>query len=280
MSAPINRSRSRTSRSPAARRSARPTATAGTCGSTPAPTLLLDHVRVTDGLALRGGGIAMTTGTRVTITRSLIDNNVTTGSTGAPSREGGALIVLGNPQLAANVLQISDSTIADNDSSQGPGIVLRGNSADSAVLDRVTIARNVAGTNSVGAGIGNPGRGERQDRIIDRRLQHRRRHAGAMRCATHEHRREHRHGDVLRLLGARRSVLHRPADQRSVDRGRRRDASLDDPGDEPRRGHRAELQPGRSTRPLAPAGQILRLRGLRVRSGGGHRDYGRPQQPR
>ena len=64
--------------------------------------------------------------------------------------------MLGDARLAPNTLQISDSTIAFNRAGQGPGILLLGNPADVLTLDRVTIARNPAGSNSYGAGVGNP----------------------------------------------------------------------------------------------------------------------------
>jgi len=115
-------------------------------------TVTLDHARVTAGKALRGGGIGIAAGANVTITRSVIDNNIAQFASGVTSGDAGAILAVGG-RTAAFKLQISDSTIAKNQASQGAGIVLGGNAANTTTLDRVTIARNAAGSNSLGSGV-------------------------------------------------------------------------------------------------------------------------------
>jgi hypothetical protein len=115
--------------------------------------LTLDHVRVTGGTALRGGGIAMQPASTLTIAQSLIDHNTATFASGVTSGDAGALLSVGNAKLAGNVLNISDTTIAQNNASQGAGIELTNNAANQTTLNRVTIAFNSGGTNELGNGV-------------------------------------------------------------------------------------------------------------------------------
>jgi hypothetical protein len=115
--------------------------------------LTLDHVRVTGGTALRGGGIAMQAASTLTIAQSLIDHNTATFASGVTSGDAGALLSVGNAKLAGNVLNISDTTIAQNNASQGAGIELTNNAANQTTLNRVTIAFNSGGTNELGNGV-------------------------------------------------------------------------------------------------------------------------------
>ena len=155
-------------------------------------TLVLDHVRLTQGNALRGGGLGMRTGSSVTITRSLLDTN-------NASNDGGALLSLGAAGAPGNVLRMSDSTVAANTALSGAGIVLSGNPNNATALDRVTIARNPAGTNSLGRRRVRRRRRVGEDRRLDHRGQHRRRRADQLRRQAHDDRRQHRGRVALRV---------------------------------------------------------------------------------
>ena len=114
--------------------------------------LTLDHVRVTGGSALRGGGLAIGPATNVTITQSLIDGNDTQSVAGVPSDDGGAIYSQGDAKVAGNVLAISDSTIYNNTAGSASGLELTANPANTTTLNRVTIAGNAAATGT-GAGV-------------------------------------------------------------------------------------------------------------------------------
>jgi hypothetical protein len=118
--------------------------------------LTLDHVRLTHGVALRGGGLGVAGGARVTLSRSLLDDNVAVRAAGGPSGDGGGLISLGDGPPTGPALRISDTTIARNRAVAGSGLVMRGNAAAVAALDRVTIADNTARSASLGAGVAVP----------------------------------------------------------------------------------------------------------------------------
>ncbi len=72
--------------------------------------MTLTRVRVAGGSAPRGGGIATAGSTALTISRSLIDGNIATGT--ANSDLGGGLYVEG--QTSATAVTIQDSTFTAN----------------------------------------------------------------------------------------------------------------------------------------------------------------------
>jgi hypothetical protein len=117
-------------------------------------TLTLDHVRVTNGAAGEGGGIANVNGT-MTIRSSLIDGNDLTGNDS--DGDGGGILNIG--LTSPGVLTVRDSTIAGNVATNvGGGISSRaGQSSTTTTLERVTVARNdsssgVGGLAFAGAG--------------------------------------------------------------------------------------------------------------------------------
>ena len=105
-------------------------------------TVLLDHVRVTNGLAPNGGGIANEIGS-MTIRNSLVDTN-----------QGGGIFSLGGN--APSSVIVHDSTIALN--TIGPGIELaQAGQPSTGRLERVTVARNSSGSDPGGIALGAPG---------------------------------------------------------------------------------------------------------------------------
>jgi hypothetical protein len=93
-------------------------------------TVLLDHVRVTNGLAPNGGGIANEIGS-MTIRYSLIDTN-----------PGGGIFSLGGN--APSSLIVHDSTVALNTGAGGIRLVEAGQPSTGR-LERVTVVRNQSG---------------------------------------------------------------------------------------------------------------------------------------
>jgi hypothetical protein len=103
-------------------------------------TVILDHVRVTNGSALSGGGVANRNGSMV-IAYSLIDHNQALTGGG----DGGGIINFGGDGGAAALLTVVDSTIASNTARLVGGIIQYGNVGDSTTLQDVTLARNQTG---------------------------------------------------------------------------------------------------------------------------------------
>src|SRR3954447_10990945 len=115
-------------------------------------TVLIDHSRITQGKALRGGGIGIQFGT-VQLTKSLIDNNQAVSAAGVPSGDGGGIAVLGSATSgAAGTLTLTDSTVFHNSASVAAGIAVRGSATNQATLTRSTIAANTA-SSTPGAGV-------------------------------------------------------------------------------------------------------------------------------
>jgi hypothetical protein len=116
--------------------------------------LLLDHVRITRGVALRGGGIAARGGV-LEIRHSLIDNNEARASQQTTTADGGGILSapLGAAAPGVETLTISDSTIAFNTARVSAGIMVADNPSGATTLTRVTVAHNTAPAN-VGGGIG------------------------------------------------------------------------------------------------------------------------------
>lgn len=109
--------------------------------------LELDRVRVRDGRAGAGGGVANLGGTLV-ITRSVIDHNAAT-STGGLEEGGGVY----SASVIADALVVNDSTIAYNTARAGAGVAIddtSGGQARAGVLERVTLARNRASETAPG----------------------------------------------------------------------------------------------------------------------------------
>jgi hypothetical protein len=106
-------------------------------------TVLLDHVRVRNGQAYSGGGIANRNGA-MTIRNSLIDHNQALFGGG----DGGAIINFGGNGGAAASLVMKDTTVAFNSANLAGGIISRGNTANTLAFESVTLAYNNA--NSVG----------------------------------------------------------------------------------------------------------------------------------
>ena len=113
--------------------------------------LELDHVRITDGIAARGGGIATGGGGSLIVRHSLIDNNEARFTGQVPSSgDGGGLLMTStdNPQT----LEVSDTTIAFNRASRGAGVLAERQDGNETTLQRVTIADNAA-TGARGGGL-------------------------------------------------------------------------------------------------------------------------------
>jgi CSLREA domain-containing protein len=110
--------------------------------------LLASEIRVTGGRAANGAGIALRGGT-AQIASSLIDGNETTtvGGTG-----GGILAAPLGPTSTAATLVLFDSTVTDNQASNGAGIATTTNAANTTTLERVTVAYNRS-TGSAGGGL-------------------------------------------------------------------------------------------------------------------------------
>lgn len=102
--------------------------------------VILDHVRVTNGSALSGGGVANRNGSMV-IAFSLIDHNQALTGGG----DGGGIINFGGDGGAPAQLTLIDSTVASNAARLVGGIIQYGNPADSTTLRDVTMARNLTG---------------------------------------------------------------------------------------------------------------------------------------
>ena len=104
---------------------------------------MLDHVRVTNGTAGEGGGVANVSYGRLAVTHSLIDHNAAD-STDA-SEVGGGIY---SDSFWNGALVITDSTIAYNTAASGAGIAVAyaGEASPdiTAELDGVTLARNFA----------------------------------------------------------------------------------------------------------------------------------------
>jgi hypothetical protein len=98
---------------------------------------ILDHVRVTDGHAIRGGGVA-NQGRALGVNASTIDGNVATNDGGgiANTSTGSSLLV--------------NSTVAFNTAAGGAGVSATGTTG--ATLTNVTLARNTGGGLSMGTG--------------------------------------------------------------------------------------------------------------------------------
>jgi hypothetical protein len=112
-------------------------------------SVTLSRVRVTSGIAPRGGGIATAGAAALTISRSLIDTNVASGTSN--SDLGGGLYVEG--QTTATAVTIQDSTFTANRAQQGGGIGVVNNTGQNPILRGVTVARNTARGNPGIAGI-------------------------------------------------------------------------------------------------------------------------------
>jgi hypothetical protein len=103
--------------------------------------VLIDHVRVTAGIAYSGGGIANRNGA-MTIQHSLIDHNDALLGGG----DGGGVINFGGNSGAAASLVVQNSTIAFNEANLAGGVISRGNPQNSLAFESVTLARNTAAT--------------------------------------------------------------------------------------------------------------------------------------
>jgi hypothetical protein len=116
--------------------------------------LLLEHVRITQGVALRGGGIAARGG-MLEISHSLIDGNEARASSATTAADGGGILSapVGSATPGVETLTISDSTIAFNKAGAGAGIMVRDNPNGATTLTRVTVAQNTASAN-LGGGLG------------------------------------------------------------------------------------------------------------------------------
>ncbi len=112
-------------------------------------TATLSGVRVAGGSAPRGGGIATAGSSALTISKSLIDSNVASGTTN--SDLGGGLYVEG--QTSATAVTIQDSTFTANRAQQGGAIGVVNNTGQNPILRGVTIARNTARGNPGIAGV-------------------------------------------------------------------------------------------------------------------------------
>src|SRR3954468_10642791 len=108
-------------------------------------TANLDHVRVDNGQAVRGGGIAIR-GATANITKSSIDNN-------HASQDGAGILSLGVAGAPAK-LTLTDSTVASNTNGTASGIQSTGNTGNVVTVTRSTIAYNSAGSNG-GTGLRN-----------------------------------------------------------------------------------------------------------------------------
>jgi hypothetical protein len=102
-------------------------------------TAVLDHVRITNGKAVRGAGIGINGGS-VLMSKSLVDTNQATSATGGQT-DGGGITALA---MGSNGLQIVDSTITNNTASIAAGMALRTSATNKVTLTRTTIAFNRA----------------------------------------------------------------------------------------------------------------------------------------
>ena len=109
-------------------------------------SLTLRRVRLTNGRAQRGGGLAADGAATLTISQSLIDTNFALGTTLADT--GGGVYI--NGATSATVATIEDSTITLNRARNGAGIGVQNNGAQPPTLRGVTLARNTA--TDVGSG--------------------------------------------------------------------------------------------------------------------------------
>jgi hypothetical protein len=103
-------------------------------------TLALSRVRISDGKAPQGGGIAAAGATLLDISASLIDGNAAAGVDSAEL--GGGIYVQG--QTTATPITIRDSTITQNSAQSGGGIGMTNNVGQPPTLRGVTLARNSA----------------------------------------------------------------------------------------------------------------------------------------
>jgi hypothetical protein len=103
-------------------------------------TVVLDHVRVTQGHGYSAGGVANRSGT-MTIQYSLIDHNF---ADNEGSDVGGVMNFGGDGAPAS--MTVRDSTVAFNESQLGGGISTSSNAANTLRLERVTIAYNYGGS--------------------------------------------------------------------------------------------------------------------------------------
>jgi hypothetical protein len=110
-------------------------------------TVELDHVRVTNGRAYSGGGIANRNGTML-ITNSLIDHNRAPDGGG----DGGGIINFGGDSGAAASLIVRDTTVAFNRARLAGGIISYPNPQNSLTLESATVARNAADDSGSGGG--------------------------------------------------------------------------------------------------------------------------------
>src|SRR4051794_12889529 len=108
-------------------------------------TANLDHVRVDNGQAVRGGGIAIR-GATANVTKSSIDNN-------HASQDGAGILNLGVAGAPAK-LTLTDSTVASNTNGTASGVQSTGNTGNVVTVTRSTIAYNSAGSNG-GTGLRN-----------------------------------------------------------------------------------------------------------------------------
>ncbi len=107
--------------------------------------LTLRRVRLTNGRAQRGGGLAAQGAATLTISQSLIDTNF---AIGALSDSGGGLYIAG--ATSDTVATIEDSTIAFNRAPNGAGIGVENNTDEPPTLRGVTLARNTATNQGTG----------------------------------------------------------------------------------------------------------------------------------
>jgi CSLREA domain-containing protein len=119
-------------------------------------TLDLDHSRIDNGTADRGGGMAIRGGT-AHITKSSIDTNTASFQAGnLPTADAAGILVLGLPSAgapgAAAHLTLTDSTVAKNTTTSHAGIESTGNPGNSVTITRSTVAFNDGGA-SGGNGI-------------------------------------------------------------------------------------------------------------------------------
>ncbi len=112
-------------------------------------SLTLVHVRLTDGQAAQGGGMAIMGSSRVDIASSLIDTNTATGTN--TTDLGGGIYLQG--QTFATTLNVQDSTITANAAQVGGGFGLTNNIGGPVTFTGVTIARNSARGVLTGGGL-------------------------------------------------------------------------------------------------------------------------------
>jgi hypothetical protein len=105
-------------------------------------TLLLDHIRSTNGRACSGAGLG-NVGAAMTVQSSLIDSN----SANIGGSDSGGILNLGRQDRPAQ-LTVRDTTIAFNQAAQTGGVFswsYEGNIPNTTTLDRVTLAYNGGG---------------------------------------------------------------------------------------------------------------------------------------